>query len=144
MKLNIKLSVTMWVLSWIMDLKIIFFHFHRMCDKVTINEMLLAASSIPELGKNFELAIFNGLEVLKNNNIKSLPIEPWTEDLLISILAFLAVVAKSSPPQKKRSIQIITKHIINFLSAEFWNVLHEETVDQTGRTSSEIHYLKEA
>lgn len=74
----------------------------------SINFYLLAASSL--LGEH-ERAVFNALEVLKNHNVNSLPIEAWSEDLIISTLATLAVIAKNASPEKRRSIDIITENI---------------------------------
>lgn len=57
-----------------------------MYDNCSINELLLAGASI--LGGDFELAVFNALEILKNHGVDQLPIDTWSEDLLISMLAF--------------------------------------------------------
>ena len=83
----------------------------------TINVYLLAASSF--LGEVYERAVFNALEVLKNHNVKSLPIEGWSEDFLISTLVSLAVIAKKTSPENRRSIEIIMKNIKKFLCENY-------------------------
>lgn len=75
----------------------------------SINIYFLAASSL--IGEEFERAVFNALEKLKNHNVNSLPIEAWSGDLIISTLATLAVIAKNASPEKRKSIEIITESI---------------------------------
>lgn len=82
----------------------------------TINEMIMAGVTL--LDEDSELATFNAIEEQKNSNINSFPIEAWTEDLIISMLASLAMVAKNASAEKRHSIDLIIRRIMDIMIAK--------------------------
>lgn len=88
----------------------------RVEETDSINVYLLAASTL--LDEDIEMTVFNYLEELKNKKVNSLPIEAWSEGLLISTLASLTVIAKNVP-EKRRSIKIIIKNIKKIMCGNY-------------------------